>query len=285
MSLPIVLSYVQAEALLRARAAGQATAAVSPDLGLTTVDVALDADGVRFPTVPNGERVGWPELERIQAARNVCFALEDGAAREIRLFSHTTGWVRALMPTHGAPTTLVAGLPMHRIKDTDPIADTLAKVRTLAPLVGRVLDTATGLGYTAIEAARTAEEVVTIELDPAAIAIARQNPWSQPLFGRPNIRLEIGDALDLVSTFADVSFSRILHDPPMLALAGDLYSEACYRQFYRVLRSGGRLFHYIGDPASPSGKRTTGGVIRRLQSAGFARIVRRPEAFGVVAYK
>jgi predicted methyltransferase len=285
MSLPIVLSYIQAEALLRARAAGEPSASVSPDLGLTTVAVALDADGARFPTLPNGERVSWPTLERIQAARNVCFALEGGAAREIRLFSDTTGWVRALMPTSGAPTMLVAGLPMHRIKDTDPYADTLTKVRTLAPLVGRVLDTATGLGYTAIEAAKTAQEVATIELDPAAIAIARQNPWSQPLFERPNIRIEIGDALDLVPTFADASFSRILHDPPTLTLAGDLYSEAFYRQLYRVLRPGGRLFHYIGDPASPSGKRTTGGVVRRLQSAGFARVVRRPEAFGVIAYK
>jgi predicted methyltransferase len=26
-------------------------------------------------------------------------------------------------------------------------------------------------------------------------------------------------------------------------------------------------------------------VVRRLQAAGFERIVRRPEAFGVVAYK
>jgi predicted methyltransferase len=71
----------------------------------------------------------------------------------------------------------------------------------------------------------------------------------------------------------------------MMTIAGDLYSAAFYRELYRVLRRGGRMFHYIGDPDSPSGKRTTGGVIRRLQDAGFSRVVRRPEAFGVVAYK
>jgi predicted methyltransferase len=235
MSLPIVLSYIQAQALLRARQAGESSVALSPDLGLSTVQVTLDAEGVCFP--------------------------------------------------NDAPTMLVAGLPMHRIKETDPYADTLTKVRTIQPIVGRVLDTATGLGYTAIEAAKTAEEVVSIELDPAGIEIARLNPWSQPLFQRPNIRMLVGDAVDLVPTFEDAAFSRILHDPPMIIIAGDLYSATFYRELYRVLRRGGRLFHYVGDPDSPSGSRTTGGVIRRLQEVGFSRVVRRSEAFGVVAYK
>src|SRR5262249_38986895 len=119
MSLPIVLSYIQAQALLRARQAGEIAAEVSPDLRLSTIQVALDADGVGFP---DGERLSWPALDRIAAARNVCFALEGDLPREIRVFSETTGWVRALMPTGGAPTMLVAGLPMHRIKDTDPHA-------------------------------------------------------------------------------------------------------------------------------------------------------------------
>jgi predicted methyltransferase len=282
MPLPITLSHFQAEELRRARDAGQATAVVSPDLGLSTIQVVLDADGVRFP---NGDRVTWAALERIRAARNVCFALENGEPREIRIFSETTGWVRALMPTSGAPTMLVAGLPMHRIKETDPYADTLKKVRAVAPVAGRVLDTATGLGYTAIEAAKSAEEVVSIELDPAGIEIARHNPWSQDLFARPNIRLLTGDAVEIVPTFEDGAFTRVLHDPPMITIAGDLYSESFYRELYRVLCRGGRLFHYIGDPESPSGKRTTAGVLRRLQSAGFTRVVRRPEAFGVVAYK
>lgn len=61
------------------------------------------------------------------------------------------------MPTGGAPTLLVAGFPMHRIKGIDPHEDTLIKFQTIAPLVGRVLDTATGLGYTAIEVVKTAE--------------------------------------------------------------------------------------------------------------------------------
>ena len=60
-------------------------------------------------------------------------------------------------------------------------------MKSITPIVGCVLDTATGLGYTAIEAAKTAEQVVTIELDPVALEIARLNPWSQTMFDNPEI--------------------------------------------------------------------------------------------------
>ena len=191
--------------------------------------------------------------------------------------------LRSLMPTTGAPTTLVSGFSMHRIKGTEPWADTQAKAQAIAPITGRVLDTTTGLGYTAILAARSASEVVTIELDPVGLEIARQNPWSHELFDRPNIQRIIGDAFEVVATLGEATFDRIIHDPPYMTLAGELYSEEMYRRLYRVLRKGGRLFHYIGDPQSASGARTTAGVIRRLEAAGFSRITRRAEAFGVVA--
>jgi predicted methyltransferase len=279
---PVVLSHLQAAVLLAARHRGAATASVSPDLGLTSVTVALTAAGVCFPT---GERVGWEELARAAVSPTKCFLLEDGGLREIRVHSRRTGWVRSLMPTAGAPTMLVSGIPMHRIKDIDPWQDTLAKVRAVAPVVGRVLDTATGLGYTAIAAARTAAEVVTIELDPAALAIARLNPWSRPLFTDPKIVRLVGDTGVLVRTFPAGHFARVIHDPPTLSLAGELYSAAFYGELFRVLGRGGRLFHYVGDPDSRSGRAVTAGVVRRLTEAGFRRVVRRPQAFGVVALK
>jgi predicted methyltransferase len=68
-----------------------------------------------------------------------------------------------------------------------------------------------------------------------------------------------------------------------MSLAGNLYSGAFYRELLRILKPNGRLFHYIGDPESASGRNITRGVIRRLQESGFTRITRRPEAFGVVA--
>jgi predicted methyltransferase len=189
------------------------------------------------------------------------------------------------MPTESAPTMLISGLPMHRIKGTDPHQDTLAKIKAITPITGRVLDTCTGLGYTAIEAAKTAERVITIELDPTAQQMARYNPWSRTLFGNPRIEQIVGDAFEVVPSFEDGIFSCILHDPPMMSLAGELYSGEFYRDCWRVLRSNGKLFHYIGDPDSKSGAHTTKGVVKRLQEAGFTRVVPRPQAFGVAAYK
>jgi predicted methyltransferase len=180
---------------------------------------------------------------------------------------------------------LISGIPMHRIKDTDPYRDTLQKIKAVAPVRGDVLDTTTGLGYTAIEAAKTARRVVTIEIDPTAQEIARLNPWSQALFESPNIEQIIGDAFEEIEKFDSESFSAILHDPPMFSLAGDLYSLAFYQQAFRVLKRNGRMFHYIGDPESKSGARVTAGAIRRLQEAGFKRVIRAPRAFGIVAYK
>jgi predicted methyltransferase len=52
-----------------------------------------------------------------------------------------------------------------------------------------------------------------------------------------------------------------------------------------VLKRKGRLFHYIGDLESRSGRNVARGVVRRLQDAGFSRIARKPGAFGVAAYK
>jgi predicted methyltransferase len=39
-----------------------------------------------------------------------------------------------------------------------------------------------GLGYTAIQAAQTALEVVTIELEPTVVEVCRLNPWSQSIY-------------------------------------------------------------------------------------------------------
>jgi predicted methyltransferase len=64
-----------------------------------------------------------------------------------------------------------------------------------------------------------------------------------------------------------------------------LYSAEFYRQLGRILKAKGKLFHYIGDPNSKSGRSVARGVIRRLQDAGFRYIKPRPQAFGVVAYK
>lgn len=280
--LPIVLSFLQAEDLLRARHASQVRAVVSPDLGLSTVEVNLERDGARFP---DGQLLAWEGLQTISAAPQVCFLIEDETPHKIQVYSQATDRLCSLMPTQGAPTMLVSGIPMHRIKGTDPHRDTLEKIKTIAPVKGGVLDTCTGLGYTAVQAAKTAERVLTIELDPAALEIARRNPWSKELFENPKITQIVGDSFEEIGTFENEAFERIIHDPPTFSLAGDLYSGEFYHELSRVLGRGGRLFHYIGDLESRSGRNVARGAIRRLGDAGFSKVVRRPEAFGLVAFK
>ncbi len=279
---PIVLSYVQAESLLQARKQAQATLEISPDLGITMVTVALADTGVTFA---QGEQLSWQQIEKIKRSDVTCFRVETDKIQAIQCFSEATNRMCSLLPTKRTPSMLIAGFTMHRIVDIDPMQDTLKKISTITPITGRVLDTATGLGYTAIEAAKTATEVVTIELDPGAQEIAHQNPWSRELFTNPKIKQLMGDSYELVPTFEDESFSSIIHDPPVFSLAGELYSRVFYQELYRILKRGGRLFHYIGDLNSKSSGTVTRGALKRLQEAGFKRVVRRPEAFGVVAYK
>jgi uncharacterized protein len=282
MQQPIVLSHIQVQPLLAARQRDEQSLSLSPDLGRSTITANLTPQGVLFP---GGERLSWRDIEKINKSQTSCFIVEHDSIKTIQVFSEYTNRVCSLLPTRGTPSMLIAGFTMHRIVDIDPLQDTLKKIATISPIVGSVLDTATGLGYTAIEAARTAQHVTTIELDPGAQHIARLNPWSRELFSNPKIKQLMGDAFEVLPTFADASFDRIIHDPPVFSLAGELYSGAFYQQLFRVLKRGGRLFHYIGDLNSKSSGTVSKGVLRRLQEAGFSRLVRRPEAYGVIVYK
>jgi len=276
----IVLSHFTIAPLLEARKAGSNSAPVSTDLGRTLSTVALDHSGVVFP---DGQRVPWEMISEIADTETTCFRVDDGRAERIQIFSEEFQRFYSLYPTPGAPTMMAAGFPMHRIKGTDPHRDTLSKVKAIAPVIGEVLDTCTGLGYTAIEIAKTASKVTSIELDPAVREICRRNPWSRELFDHPRIVLRLGSVFDVVREFRDESFSRIMHDPPTIQLAGDLYSGEFYRELFRVLTRGGRIFHYIGDLNSAHGRSVATGALRRLQESGFTILTRRPEAFGLLA--
>ena len=278
----VLLTHFQVEKLLRARAAGEEEATISLDLGMTSAEVSLTPEEVNLP---DGQTISWEQIESIRTAENTCFIVEQSELNKVQYYSDETNRLYGLMPTSRAPTMLVSGIPMHRIKGTDPMKDTQEKIKAIKPVVGMVLDTATGLGYTAIRAAETADHVVTIELDPVALEVARHNPWSRELFDNPKITQLIGDSYDLVAEMEAERFDRVIHDPPAFSLAGDLYSETFYQQLYQVLRPGGRLFHYIGDPKSKSGRNITAGVVARLQQSGFGTVKRAPRAFGVVAIK
>lgn len=279
----IVLSHYQTKPVLEAHRQGQTAVQTSLDLGLTTAELPLTAAGVQLP---DGQQLSWDQLAEISASENTCFQIRDNRAHKINFFSEELQRSYTLFPTRSAPTMLVSGITMHRIVDCDPYQDTVNKIKAAGKVYGDVLDTTMGLGYTAIQAAQTAASVITIELDPTVVEVCRANPWSQELFRNPRITRKVGHAWDVIEDeFAAEQFSVIIHDPPMLNMAGELYAQEFYAELYRVLKPKGRLFHYIGNPDSKSGATVTRGTIKRLHEAGFRRVTPQPKAFGVLATK
>ncbi len=282
MPTDIVISHYQVNPLKGWHEEGLKRVEISLDLGLTRTTVELLPEGVLLD--PN-ELIPWDAIDLINKSKNSCFNVINGQIYKIAEFSNLTNKLYSLLPTERAPTMMISGVPMHRIKGVDPHKDTMEKIKVLGPLSGIVLDTATGLGYTAIEAAKYASKVLTIELDPVALNIAKCNPWSKILFNNPQILQYIGDSYDVIKTFETGSFTYIIHDPPAFSLAGHLYGSDFYHDMYRVLKTGGRLFHYIGNPESKSGRNITQGVMERLRTTGFKNIKRKKRAFGVLASK
>ncbi len=210
------------------------------------------------------------------------------ASGEARVLELRSGGYYKILPVRGAPPTLeIDGIHMHRIWGTDPLRDTLAKMRAARVRRGhRVLDTCMGLGYTAILSLRRgAAHVVTIEVDDNVIALAEYNPWSRDL-ASDGIDVVRGDAARVVWELREGYFDRVIHDPPRLSpRTGDLYGAEFYSRLYELLRPGGVLFHYTGEPGKRRRLGVPGHVAGRLQRVGFRVVGFDEEAKGVVAVK
>jgi len=184
------------------------------------------------------------------------------------------GYVRLHSPSRGMPPTLlVNGIVMHRVgSGWDPLRDAAAKVSRLGVRRGHlVLDTCMGLGYTTIHSLRRGARVVTTEISRAVLTLAERNPFSKPLASSDVIILH-GNAVDYVAMFESSVFDRVLHDPPRFSVAGSLYSQEFYNELYRILRPGGMMLHYTGEPQRGRGRGhgpIVRGVIERLRAAGF----------------
>ncbi len=100
------------------------------------------------------------------------------------------------------------------------------------------------------------------------------NPWSpdpDAVASGGRLQLSHGDVTETIAHVADASVDALLHDPPRFGIAGELYSQAFYEQLARVLRRGGRLFHYTGSPNKlTSGRDVPREVAKRLEKAGFS---------------
>jgi predicted methyltransferase len=140
-----------------------------------------------------------------------------------------------------------------------------------------------GLGYTAIQAHMNgAEYIVSVEYEPNVIRIAQLNPWSRQLFTEESIYKLLGDSFYVVDSFPSNHFDYILHDPPRHSSAGHLYGQKFYHKLARILKTGGRMFHYTGEPRSRYRKvNIQKGITERLSKAGFTDISYHSKVMGV----
>ena len=253
-----------AEELLRARASGEAVARVSLDLGISTREIRLSAEGVR-----SGEfELSWEDAELAATRDRDVYYVEENKIFPLSIAS-THFYKLVLVRWKHAPTLEIDGIHMHRILEVPPEVDSEMKVRLLGNLRCRkVLDICTGLGYTAVAAKkRGACKITTIEKDENVIRIAQFNPWSWDLEDE-DIELRIGDAVELVDEYRG-EFDAVIHDPPRLSLAGELYGLDFYKKLAKALKPGGRIVHYVGQPGVHKGRKIWKGVMERMREAGF----------------
>ena len=268
-------------ALQAAWTAGRAELGVSLDLGRTQVQVALGKDGWTFR-----ERL-YPWAASLRERTLYYWDGTDYARVERR-----AGSLIKLVPTSwGAPTFEIDGIKMLPTARISPFEDARAKVELVRVRGKAVLDTCGGLGYFAACCLREgATRILSCEKNPDVIWLRSHNPWSpqlEPPDAAPasdasgRLTLVNADIVSYIETLGAASVDVVLHDPPRFGIAGELYSLAFYEQLARVLRRGGRLFHYTGTPNKlTTGRNLPVEVSRRLIQAGFSA---KPALDGVLA--
>ncbi|MEM0026880.1 MAG: RsmD family RNA methyltransferase [Ignisphaera sp.] len=241
---------------------------IALDLG-TTIRIVKVAIG---SILISGTEISFDEL----ASMEYGFVYKYLGGKLYRIDLYDSGNYYKLKPlsNRDPPTLEINGIQMHRTVDVNPWKDTIMKVSSLGSLRGkRVLDICTGLGYSSIvEVSKGAKEVISIEKDPNVLHIASLNPWSKGLEDN-RIRIVLEDATIAIKSFSDEEFDAIFHDPPRYSISGELYSLDFYKELYRVLKKGGMLFHYTGEPGKHSNISIIKGIKRRLEQAGFEYVV------------
>lgn len=258
-TLPPILTSKEAKNILNGKTR------VTLDMGLSKTDIIPTKNGY---DLGKGETIDSVSLEKIaENERSVYFVDQ----KTVFMAATSGKHFYKLAPTDGAPTLEIDGIRMHRTKGTTPDRDTRDKLKLLGLSSGVVFDTCMGLGYTAIEAVRRgADRVVTVEYDTNVLLISFINPWSSQLFSSSSIHKLIGDSFSIVDAFPSQLFDYIIHDPPRHSSAGHLYGQEFYHKLAGVIRPGGRMFHYTGEPGSRYRKvNINTGIKKRLGIAGF----------------
>ena len=252
------------DALIAALDRGDATWTGSLDLGRSTAEVQLSTDHWEY----HGACYPFPGKLK---DRTIHYWDGDDFAP----VSRYAGKLIKLVPSEwNVPTFEIDGIKMLPTSKESPLDDARRKVALIQPSGKTLLDTCGGLGYFAaccLDA--SVARIQSFEKNEDVLWLRTLNPWS-PDPGAPanggRLQLTHGDVSVAIAQLADASFDAALHDPPRFSIAGELYSQVFYDQLARVLRRGGRLFHYTGSPNKlTSGRDVPREVQKRLEKAGF----------------
>lgn len=262
----IYLTASVASAILKVRRRREASVTTSLDLNRTRSVVHVAGSSVRFP---DGTEVPTKALQSLQRRKGRVFILEKG--QPVPVERRGRNYYYKLMATETAPTLEISGIKMHRTEGCCPYVQAEAIVRAVVRPGDRVLDSCGGLGYTAIWAARLgADRVVSIEHDLDVLEVARVNPWSEEYFFDSRIDVIPEDVTTYLAAQPSGSFDAVVHDPPHISRAGELYGKDFYFELSRVLTATGKLYHYVGLPFSRRGqKKIHEGIAERLTNVAF----------------
>ena len=254
-----LLTLGEYEALRTARQSGESQYECSLDLGCSTENVELSAEG----WIRQGQL--FPYLDACKD-RTIYYWV-DGSFEPV---SRYTRALIKLVPTRwGPPTFEIDGIKMLPTAHISPYEVAQRKVELIQPRGKVILDCCGGLGYFAAWCVQGgARRVLSYEKNPDVLWLRGLNPWSPAVDGV--LSLSLGDICEQIASLADATVDAVLHDPPRIGIAGELYSQVFYEQLARVLKPGGRLFHYTGSPNKlTSGRDVPNEIAKRLRKSRF----------------
>ncbi len=243
---------------------------VSLDLGLSKQKITLSKTGFY---------VGDEFIENIKVREDdkSCYIIREYKLEKLQFIDHESGGFYKLVPTEFRPILQVSGTSMHK----KSFLDKLERDK----LYGKILDSGTGLGYSSIVLSKTADKVITVEIDKNVVEIAKINPYSQELFRNRNIKLILGDITQEIKKFINSEFDFIIFDAGTVKGSEGFFSLNNYIEAFRVLKPRGRLYHYLPKHHIHRGRDFASEVISRIKKVGFKKIIRNKEDSYIICIK
>ena len=257
-----LLTKIVFDAMSAARDAGEPVLRGSLDLGRSVDDARLHADRWEW----RGQRYPYPG--KLKDRTLYWWDGEDFAP----VSRYAVSLIKLVPTEWDVPTFEIDGIKMLPTSKESPLDDARRKVALVQPAGKTILDTCGGLGYFAaccLDAG--VARMQSFEKNEDVLWLRTLNPWSpDPEASQGRLQLAHEDVSRAIAQLPDAAFDAALHDPPRFGIAGELYSQAFYDQLARVLKRGGRLFHYTGAPNRlTSGRDVPREVAKRLERAGF----------------